>query len=107
MADTALVEDVEVATGHWIGGEWVSSSGAFEDVSPIDEHVIAEVARGGAGEVDAAVGAARRAFEEWGRTDPKERARVLHAIADGIEARVPELATSLFPSLLTSFAPWP
>ena len=53
---------------------------------------IAEVARGGETEVDLAVRAARIASETWGRTPPKERAAALHRIADGIEARVPELA---------------
>jgi 5-carboxymethyl-2-hydroxymuconic-semialdehyde dehydrogenase len=92
MARTAEIEGVSVSTDHRIGGERVASASTFEDVSPIDETVIAEVARGGAEEVEAAVAAARQAFEVWGRTPPEERSRVLHAIADGIEARVPELA---------------
>lgn len=92
MRNTAVVEGVDVSTAHWIGGERVGPANTFEDVSPIDERVIAEVARGDRDAADAAVAAARAAFEDWGRTDPKERARVLHAIADGIDARVPELA---------------
>ena len=35
---------------------------------------------------------ARDAFEVWGRTSPAERAATLRAIADGVLARVPELA---------------
>jgi 5-carboxymethyl-2-hydroxymuconic-semialdehyde dehydrogenase len=68
------------------------ASEAFDDVSPIDEHVIAEVARGDSREANAAVAAAREAFGTWGTTSPRERAQILHAIADGVEARVPELA---------------
>jgi 5-carboxymethyl-2-hydroxymuconic-semialdehyde dehydrogenase len=64
----------------------------FADVSPIDETVIAEVARGGEREADAAVVAARDAFPAWSATSPKERAEVLHRIADGVEARIEELA---------------
>jgi 5-carboxymethyl-2-hydroxymuconic-semialdehyde dehydrogenase len=90
--DHALVENVRVSTRHWIGGERVASTDAFVDRSPIDEAVVAEVARGGPAEVDAAVAAAREAGETWGRTSPKERAEVLHRIADGVEARVEELA---------------
>jgi aminomuconate-semialdehyde/2-hydroxymuconate-6-semialdehyde dehydrogenase len=86
------VEGVEVSPDHFIGGQRVGSSEAFADVSPIDETVIARVARGDAREANAAVAAARRAFETWGRTSPEERARILHAVGDGIEARVPELA---------------
>ena len=70
----------------------MASSGRFDDVSPIDETVIAQVARGGPEEARAAVAAAREAFGVWGTTTPKERAEVLHRIADGVEARVPELA---------------
>ena len=88
----AVVEGIEVATDHWIGGERVASSDRFIDVSPIDEQPIAEVARGGAGEADQAVTAARAATGTWGAMPPKERAEVLHRIADGVEARVPELA---------------
>ncbi len=86
------MEGVEVATGHWIGGARVSSDRTFADVSPIDERRIAEVARGGADEAAEAVTAARAATTSWGATAPAERALVLHRIADGVEARVPELA---------------
>ena len=69
------------------------SSGSFTDVSPIDEQAIAEVARGGADEADRAVAAARAASATWGAMPAKERADVLHRVADGVEARVPELAS--------------
>ena len=68
------------------------SSASFTDVSPIDEQPIAEVARGGADDADRAVAAARAASDTWGSMLPKERAEVLHRVADGVEARVPELA---------------
>ncbi|TDC92515.1 aldehyde dehydrogenase family protein [Actinomadura sp. 7K507] len=88
----AEVAGVTVDTGHWIGGERVASAAAFTDVSPIDEQPLAEVARGGAAEAEAAVTAAARAFPGWARTDREERARLLHAIADGVDERVEELA---------------
>ena len=87
-----MVEGVDVATDHWIGGEHVRSSSAFSDISPIDETTLAEVARGGAAEADAAVSAAREGSTVWGAMAPKARAEVLHRIADGVEARVPQLA---------------
>ena len=65
----------------------------FTDFSPIDEQPVAEVARGGATEVHQAVAAAREAIGTWGSMPPKERAEALHRVADGVEARVPELAT--------------
>ena len=43
MVAKAQVEGIEVATGHWIGGQRVDPRATFEDRSPIDESVIAEV----------------------------------------------------------------
>jgi acyl-CoA reductase-like NAD-dependent aldehyde dehydrogenase len=54
----ANVAGVDVDTRHWIGGRRVASDRTFTDLSPIDEKPLAEVARGGAAEVDAAVRAA-------------------------------------------------
>src|SRR5215467_13685704 len=89
---TARVAGVAVDTRHWIGGRRVASPATFTDVSPIDERPIAEVARGGAAEVEEAVRAARAAFPSWAATPPPERAAVLRAIAAGVRARTEELA---------------
>ncbi|HXV63286.1 MAG TPA: aldehyde dehydrogenase family protein, partial [Vicinamibacteria bacterium] len=78
---------------QWIGGERLASADTFEDLSPIDETVIAAVARGGREEAEAAIEVAARAFPAWSRTPRENRAAVLHAIADGIELRLEELAT--------------
>jgi 5-carboxymethyl-2-hydroxymuconic-semialdehyde dehydrogenase len=88
----ASVAGVDVDTRHWIGGRRVASAETFADLSPIDSKPLAEVARGGAAEVDAAVRAAGDAFAAWAAVPPSARAAVLHAIADGIEARAAELA---------------
>jgi aminomuconate-semialdehyde/2-hydroxymuconate-6-semialdehyde dehydrogenase len=86
------VEGVDVAIDHWIGGARVPSTATFTDVSPLDETAIADVARGAAEDVDAAVSAANDAAAVWGAMPPAARAEVLHRVADGVEARVPELA---------------
>jgi aminomuconate-semialdehyde/2-hydroxymuconate-6-semialdehyde dehydrogenase len=88
----AMVAGVAVDTRHWIGGRRVASASTYTDLSPIDEQPIAEVASGGEAEVTAAVRAASAAFPGWAETPPPDRAAVLHAIADGIEARAEELA---------------
>jgi aminomuconate-semialdehyde/2-hydroxymuconate-6-semialdehyde dehydrogenase len=90
--NTARVAGVAVDTRHWIGGRRVTSPATFTDISPIDEQPIAEVARGGEAEVASAVRAARDAFPGWAATPPADRARTLHAIADGVQARVEDLA---------------
>ncbi len=88
----ATVEGVEIDTRHWIGGKRVDSRERFQSISPIDETVIADVASADAAIVDQAVAAARAAFKTWSRTSPEERARVLHKIADGVEANIERLA---------------
>jgi aminomuconate-semialdehyde/2-hydroxymuconate-6-semialdehyde dehydrogenase len=89
---TARIAGVDVDTRHWIGGHRVASANTFADISPIDESELAQVARGGAAEADAAVGAAADAFPAWAATPPAERAELLAAIAAGIENRVEDLA---------------
>jgi acyl-CoA reductase-like NAD-dependent aldehyde dehydrogenase len=66
----------------------------FATVAPRDGRVLAEVARCGAVDVDLAVTAARRAFErgDWARADPRERKRVLLALAELIDGHAEELA---------------
>jgi 5-carboxymethyl-2-hydroxymuconic-semialdehyde dehydrogenase len=88
----AVVAGVEVDTRHWIGGERVASATTFEDVSPLDGTVIAEVSRGGQAEVDAAVAAAKAAFPAWAAMPVAERSAILLRVAEGIEARIEDLA---------------
>ncbi len=88
----ATVAGVTVSTDHWIGGRRVASPERFDDVSPIDEQVIARIARGTEVEAKAAVDAARAAFPGWAATPPAERARLLHRIADLVEERIEQLA---------------
>ncbi|MFI1565427.1 aldehyde dehydrogenase [Streptomyces sp. NPDC020490] len=89
---TITVAGVAVDTRHWIGGERVASAETFTDVSPIDGSTIGEISRGTATEVAAAVAAAKAAFPGWAATPRAERARILHAVADGVEKRIEELA---------------
>ncbi|GAA4028069.1 MULTISPECIES: aldehyde dehydrogenase [Streptomyces] len=86
------VAGVAVDTRHWIGGERVASVETFTDVSPIDASTLGEISRGTATEAAAAVAAARAAFPAWAATSRAERARILHAIADGVDKRIEDLA---------------
>ncbi|MEV7007746.1 aldehyde dehydrogenase [Streptosporangium sp. NPDC051022] len=88
----ATVAGVPVNGDHWIDGERIGSPATFDDVSPIDGTVIARIARGDAATAHAAVGAAERAFPAWAATPRAERARLLHAIADGVEKHLDRLA---------------
>ncbi|PSM43366.1 betaine-aldehyde dehydrogenase [Streptomyces dioscori] len=86
------VASVAVDTRHFIGGERVAATETFTDVSPIDGSSLGEIARGTGTDAGAAVAAARAAFPGWAATPPAERARLLEAVAEGVEKRLEELA---------------
>lgn len=89
---TITVAGVAVDTRHWIGGQRVASPETFADISPIDESHLGDIASGTSTEVDQAVAAAREAFPAWAALGPKGRGEILERVAQGIEARVEELA---------------
>ena len=70
------------------------ASGELKElVEPATGEPLAKVAMGSEADVDRAVEAARAALEgDWGRTPPTERSRLLHALADAIQANRKELA---------------
>src|SRR5215472_7148053 len=80
----------------FVGGKWQDSvSGkTFETTNPATGEVICQVAEGDKADVDLAVKAARKAFEEgpWPKMNASERGRLLHRIADLIEQNREELA---------------
>ena len=92
VTDRIQVAGVEVSPDHFIDGKRVASDRRFEDISPIDAQVIAEVSRAGEAEVDQAVRAAQEAFPEWAGLGPAGRAPFLHRLADLIDANVDRLA---------------
>ena len=84
---------VAVSPDHYIGGRRVASArAASRTISPIDQSLLAEVARAGADEVDQAVRAAHDAFPAWAALGPAGRAPYLHRLADLIDANVERLA---------------
>ncbi len=79
-----------------IDGKWVpaQSGKRFDVVDPATGGVIAAVAEGDKADIDAAVAAAKRAFETgpWGRISPSERGRIIHRIGDLIYENLDLLA---------------
>ena len=61
-------------------------------IEPATEAVLAEVPRAGPAEVDAAVAAAKAALPAWRALEPARRARLLHELADALDAAREELA---------------
>ena len=79
-----------------INGKWVpaKSGRTFESINPANEEVLALIAEGDKADVDEAVKAARKAFEEskWSSISPHQRSRYLYKIADLIEENADQLA---------------
>ena len=79
----------------YIDGAWQDSEGdaVLTVLNPATEEVIGAVPDGTAGDVNRAVTAARRAFDEgpWPIFSPRERAAVMLRMADAMERRAPEL----------------
>ncbi|OIN93260.1 MAG: aldehyde dehydrogenase PuuC [Comamonadaceae bacterium CG1_02_60_18] len=80
----------------WINGERCSarSEQVFDCISPVDGRVLAQVARCDQADIDAAVAAARAAFEDkrWCGLAPAARKRVMIKFADQLLAHADELA---------------
>jgi aldehyde dehydrogenase (NAD+) len=73
--------------GHFIGGAWCAPAqgGYFETSDPSTGDKIADIARGSAADVDAAVKAARAALQGWQALTPHARARFLYALARQVQ----------------------
>jgi aldehyde dehydrogenase (NAD+) len=88
---------LEERYGLFVGGEQVEprSGTWFATVSPATEERLAEVAQAGPEDVDLAVAAARRSFEDgWSQVRPAERAKYLFRIARILQERSRELAVA-------------
>jgi aldehyde dehydrogenase (NAD+) len=83
-------------TQLFIDGQWrpAASGRTFPTIDPATEEVIAQVAEGDAADVDAAVRAARKAFDEgpWPRMNARDRGRLMFKLCELIEAEIDELA---------------
>jgi aldehyde dehydrogenase (NAD+) len=81
--------------GLYIGGEWVEASSGerVAVINPATEEAIGEVPQASVDDIDRAVGAARRAFEEgpWPRLSPRERSEALLRFTQTVADRRAEL----------------
>jgi len=78
----------------YINGSWVEpiGPGTINVVNPATEETVGHVAAGTAADVDAAVKAARNAFESWSQSSVDQRVGYLEKIIRGVEARATELS---------------
>ncbi len=77
---------------HLINGKSVDSPGTLETINPATQEVLAELAAGGAAEVQAAVAAAKAAFPAWAARPATERAALMRRLGDLITQHVPQIA---------------
>ena len=80
----------------FIGGEWVKpeGTGVIEVISPHTEEVIGSVPDASPADIDKAVAAARRAFDDgpWPRMTPEERAEGLKRLSGALQSRAQDIA---------------
>ena len=78
----------------FINGKWVApqGKGVIEVIHSATEAVMGTIPEGSAADAEAAVAAARAAFDDWAATPVAKRAEYIQKIADGLHARSEELA---------------
>jgi acyl-CoA reductase-like NAD-dependent aldehyde dehydrogenase len=79
---------------QFIGGAWQASGSrkTIDVVNPATGKLLARTAAGNEADVNAAVAAARKAFESWGKTAPMERQAILLEIAARLQKRARDYA---------------
>ncbi len=80
-----------------INGKWVNSCDDdwINVENPANKTIFARVPRGKAADVNIAVDAAKKAFKTWSQTSAPDRAKMLHAVADGLEKIKEHLAQTI------------
>src|ERR1700761_8916658 len=81
--------------GHFLGGECDQTLSRSVLKSPYDGHVVGAAAEGGWPEMDAAIDAATRAFQNWKKSPRWQRMELLQKIAKEVRARQEELSDLL------------
>ncbi|HXE09300.1 MAG TPA: aldehyde dehydrogenase family protein [Acidobacteriaceae bacterium] len=91
---TAWLDGHKRKFGHSIGGAWVKPATGeyFATTNPATGEKIADVAHADATDVDAAVGAARKALPGWQALSGHQRARYLYALARQVQKHSRRLA---------------
>jgi aldehyde dehydrogenase (NAD+) len=91
--ESRAIVSLDDGYGLYVGGRWLSPAETYTTISPASEEPLAQVGQASAQDVDAAVGAAREAFEgSWSALRPAERAKYLFRIARLLQERAREFA---------------
>ena len=82
---------------HYVNGQWVDSVGgkALDVINPSNEEVIASITLGSESDTNAAVSAARNAFDSWSITTKEQRLGFLSALLEQYQNRSEEMAQAI------------
>src|SRR5260370_16903551 len=88
---------VKVESGRLlIDGQWVDGAKKFDTINPATGEVLTQIAEASSADVDHAVEAARRAFEDrngaWRKLSASERGRMIWKLADLLQNNIDEYA---------------
>ena len=85
MAQQAVPENLPDQIRHYIGGKWVDSidGDTFDVLNPVTNEAYIKASSGKVADIDAAVAAAKDAFENgpWPTMLPRQRSRILHKLS--------------------------
>lgn len=91
--ESRSIVTIDSEYGHFINGSFTQGKNHFPTLDPSSEEVLSQIALGGADEVDAAVDAARIAYEAvWSKMSGKDRGKYLYRIARIMQERAREFA---------------
>jgi aldehyde dehydrogenase (NAD+) len=94
-APEANIAKFEAGYGHFIDGKFLKPSATYQTINPATEAVLAEISEGSAKDVDRAVRAARKAYNQtWSKLTGAQRGKYLYRIARLIQERARELAVA-------------
>src|SRR5690242_8001189 len=87
----------KIETGRLlIDGKWIVGEKKFDVVNPASGEVLTQAVEAGADDIDRAVAAARKAFDDrsgaWRKMSASERGRLMWKLADLVEKNLEELA---------------
>jgi aldehyde dehydrogenase (NAD+) len=91
--ESRSIVTIEPQYGHFINGAFTHGSNHFASINPSNEEILSHIALGNAKDIDAAVDAARVAYESvWSKMSGKERGKYLYRIARILQERAREFA---------------
>ncbi|WPG41266.1 aldehyde dehydrogenase [Variovorax sp. EBFNA2] len=96
MRNLGIANPFKKQYGNYIGGQWLPPVDGqyFDNLTPVTGQAFTSIPRSNAKDIEAALDAAHKAKNAWGRTSTTERANILLKIADRMEQNLQTLAVA-------------